>query len=102
MPCSVPSNSDILGQAGFVDREAVILAANHHPAGREFLHRVIGAVMTEFHLFRFRARRQRQQLVTEANAEDRDPVVEKTPDRGNRVSTGFGVARAIGQEYAVR
>ena len=48
-------------QARVIDREAVVLAGDHHLAGGEILHRVVGAVMAEFHLHGTRTTGQRQQ-----------------------------------------
>ena len=61
---------DALGQGLLVDRKAMILARNYNLPGFEILDRVIGAVMAEFHLDGFGARRKRQQLVSEANTEN--------------------------------
>ena len=52
-----------------VDRETVVLAGDADPAAVEILHRVVGAVVAEFHLEGRRARGQRHDLVTEADAE---------------------------------
>ena len=56
MPCSVPSNSErcvgaqVVRQAVLVNREPVVLAGDHDLLAGEILHRVVGAVVTEFHL----------------------------------------------------
>ena len=57
--------------------------------------------MAEFHLHRLRARRQRQQLVAEADAERRHAGVDDRRDRADRVGTRLRVARTVRQEDAV-
>src|SRR5581483_12239517 len=52
-----------------IDGEAVVLRSDQHAAGIEILHRMIGAVMAEWHLARLRAQREPHQLVAEADAE---------------------------------
>src|SRR6266852_2278478 len=54
-----------------VDDKAVVLAGDLHLTGPQVLYRVIGAMMAARHLEGPAAERQRQQLVTEADAEDR-------------------------------
>ena len=77
MPCSEPSNSDRCVACTFgrqrrlVHREAVVLARDQHAPAVDIEHRVIRAVMTELHLHRLRAAREAEQLVAEADAEDR-------------------------------
>ena len=60
------------GSVARIDREAVVLAGDHHAAGGEVLHRMIGAVMAELHLHGLRTARQPQQLMAEADAEHRN------------------------------
>ena len=65
-------------QRGLVDREAMVLAGDEHPARVEFQHRMVGAVMAEFHLHRLRAAREAEQLVAETDAEHRDVGLEES------------------------
>ncbi len=55
--------ADIARQAGLVHRKAVILTGDKHASRGQFLHRMIGAMVTEFHLHRLGAGRKTQQLV---------------------------------------
>ena len=89
-------------QAGLVDREAVVLAGDQHPAGGGFQHRVVGAVVAEFHLDRARAGRQGQQLVAKTDAEQRQAAVQELADGGDGVIAGLRIARPVRQEHAVR
>ena len=89
-------------QRRFVHREAVVLAGDGHAAGVQVLHRVVGAVVAELHLEGLGARRQRQDLVAQADAEGGDATVDQLPRGLDRVVAGFRVARAVGQEDAVR
>ena len=82
-PCSVPSNSDrcvmrtFAGSVAGVDREAVVLAGDHHATAVEILHRMIRAVMAELHLERFCAARESEQLMAEADAEYRNAGIDQ-------------------------
>src|SRR5689334_19705059 len=49
-----------------VDREAMVLAGNHHLPRIEVLHRMVRAVMAELHLQRLRAGGETHDLVAEA------------------------------------
>src|SRR4029079_876818 len=61
------------GNPGFVsfDREAVILGGDQHATGLHFLHRMISAAMTVGEFFRRATERESQELMTEANSENR-------------------------------
>ncbi len=59
-----------------IDREAVVLAGDLDLAGVQVLHRLIAAAMAELELECLGAQRQAQQLVAEADAEDRQLAVE--------------------------
>ena len=85
-----------------VNREAVILAGNHHAPGVEILHRMVGAVMAKLHLHRARAAREPEQLVAEADAENRNAGSEQFTDRPDCIIARFGIARPIRQENSVR
>ena len=50
---------------------------DHHAAGLEVEHRMVRAVVAELHLHRLRAAREPEQLVAEADAEDRDVGLEQ-------------------------
>src|SRR6185437_3271519 len=63
--------SHISRQGRLVHGEAMILAGDEHTAGIQVLHRVIGAVMAEFHFHRLRADGESENLVAEADAEYR-------------------------------
>src|SRR5687768_13275024 len=63
------SDFRVLRQRRRIDREAVVLARDHHAAGAEVLHRMVRAVVAELHLDSRRADREAEQLVTEADAE---------------------------------
>src|SRR4029077_478155 len=59
----------VAGQRGLVHREAVVLTRYQYAAGVDLQHRMIGAVMPEFHFHGLGAARQSEQLMTQANAE---------------------------------
>ena len=63
---------------------------------------MIGAVVALMHLFGFRAQRNRQHLVAEADAEDRLAAGDEFFDFRHGVNAGCGgVARAVRQEHAI-
>ena len=55
-----------------IDRVGVILRGDLYLAGQQILDRVIAAAVTEFQLVGFRAVGERQDLMSQTNAEDRD------------------------------
>ena len=100
IPCSEPSNSERWVARRFAGSEASStakpwfwLVISTRPAG-QVLHRMIGAVMAELHLDGPRAAGQRQQLVAEADAEDRDVGLENLADGLDRVVAGLRDRRA--------
>ena len=76
--------------------KAVILAADQDPAIRQRLHRMIRAMMAEFHLDGFGAEREREQLMAETDAKDRQPLADDLGNGGDRIITGVRVARSVG------
>ena len=92
--------SQELGQRIFGDREAVVLRGDFDGAGLQILHRMIRAAMAELELERLRAAGQAEQLVAEADAEDR-LLAEQAADRADRVVERLGVAGAVREEDAV-
>ena len=92
----------IARQRRFVDGETVILAGNHDPAAGQVDDRMIRAVMAEFHLQRLRANGQAENLVAEANAEQRNLALDELARRGDRVIAGLRIARAVREEHAIR
>ena len=85
MPCTVSSNNDrcvtvnSVRDGIFRNGKTVVLAGDHHPAGRQFLHRVVTAMMAELHFHRFRVAGQPQQLVSQANTEGGDSRRPQSP-----------------------
>ena len=71
-----------------IDGKAVVLAGDLHLAGRQILHRLVGAAMAALHLVGLRPQRQRQQLVAEADAEHRHAGIQHAADRRHRVFAG--------------
>src|SRR5437667_7097115 len=71
-----------------IDGEAVVLAGDQHLSGILVEHRMVGAMMAEFHLQRLPAHCQAEELVAQANPERRYARVEKLADRADRVIAG--------------
>ncbi len=74
----MPSNSDLwvtrrlAGSVASSTAKAVVLSGNHHYIVIDIFNRMVTAVVAEFHLNGLRAARQRQQLMAETDAKDRN------------------------------
>ncbi len=91
----------LLRQAVDVDDEPVVLRGDLDRARLQVFHRVVGAVMAELELGGPAAQGQAQDLVAQADAEDRLPA-EQLAHGLHRVADRLRVARAVGQEDPVR
>src|SRR5687767_10898414 len=96
------SHLRVLWQRRRIDRKTVILARDHHAAGVQILHRMVRPVMAEFHLDGLRADRESEELVAEADAEERNADPEECADRADRVIAWRGIAGAVREQDAVR
>ena len=94
--------AEVPGQTRLIDREAVVLTRDQHLARAQILHRVVGPVMTDFHLQGARAAGQRQYLMTQANAENGHPGIQQRAHRGDGVGAGLRITGPVGQEHPVR
>lgn len=91
----------VVGERFFLDGEAVVLRRDLDRAGFKILHGVVRTAMTELELERLRAAGQTEQLVAEADAEDR-LLAQQAANRADRVVERLGIAGAIREEHAVR
>jgi hypothetical protein len=73
----------------FIDGKTMILACNKHSTGIDFDDRMIGAVMTDFHLFRFRPAGESKQLMTKADSEYRQSDIDQRRNSLNRIVAGL-------------
>ena len=89
------------GQRVDRDREVVVLRRDLDRPRREVLDGVVGAVVAERQLDRRAAERPGQQLVAEADAEDRDAGAEQVGEDRRRAGDLGRVARPVAQEDAV-
>src|SRR5690606_9098031 len=80
--------ADVAGQACLVDREAVVLAGDHHLAGGQFLDRVVRAVVPGLHLDRTPARGKAEDLVAQADPEGGNPARQQLARGRDRVVAG--------------
>src|SRR5438270_6951142 len=85
---------------GRVDLELVVLARDVHAPGVEVLHGVVGAVMAVRETRRRRARGAAEDLVPEADPEERH-LAERLPRELDRLLEDSGVARTVGEHEAV-
>jgi hypothetical protein len=77
-------------QGLLIDREAVILTADHDLTSRQHLHRMIGTMMTELHLHGPCAGGQTQQLMPQTDAEQRHVRGEQFANRDDGVVARLG------------
>src|SRR4030081_4071134 len=84
-----------------IDREIVVVGGDLDLARLELLDRMITAVVSELQLERLAAQRNSNQLMSEADSEDRLPSHQPS-NAIHRVCTRLGIARAIRQKHAVR
>src|SRR5215210_4792145 len=82
------------------DREPMVLRGHEYPAGRLLEHGVVGAAVAERQLERLVAGREREELVAEADPEDRN-VAEERLDRRDLTREWLGVARPVREDDAV-
>jgi len=80
----------------------VVHAGDLDRAVTQALDRVVGAAVALEHLGRLPANREREELVAEANAEQRQLRLQQLTDDGDGIFAGRGgVAGAVGEEDAV-
>ena len=94
------SSSIVRAPSGPEDGEAVVLAGDLDPPGRQVLDRVVGAVVTERQLVGLEADRAAQQLMAEADPED-GTLTDELADRADDVVERRGIAGAVGEEDRV-
>src|SRR5882724_3452848 len=82
------------GERGGVHGEAVVLRGDLHARGREVAHRMVGAVVAERQLVRAAAGGEPDDLVAEADAEDRH-APEQRAHAVDQVRHAFRIAGAV-------
>ena len=95
-------NACVGGQSVGIDGETVVLAGNDDFAAVQILYRVVGTVMAEAHFQGFCADSEADELVSQANAENRFAAFHQFLYGFDGVVARLGVAGAVGQENAVR
>src|SRR6266849_11131246 len=83
-----------------IHAEAVVLRGDLDAPGLEVLHGMVGAVVAELELVGAAPEGQAQDLVAEADAEDRQ-LADELAHRFHEVRHGFGIAGAIGEKEPV-
>src|SRR5579872_2683279 len=86
---------DILRQRGLIDGEPVVLAGDEDPPGFQILHGMVRAVMAELHLHGASTHGQAQDLMPQADAEQRQVGLEQLAGRGYGVVTGFRITWTV-------
>ena len=84
-----------------VDGEAVVVRGDLDLAGRPVLHRLVDAAVAVLQLVGAEAERAAEDLVAEADAEQRRPALQHPAHHGDRAVGGGRVAGAVGEEHAV-
>ena len=90
-----------LGERGGVDGEAVVLRRDHDAPGLLVALGLVRAVVPEAQLARRAAEREAEDLVAEADAEQRHASPDQLAHDRDRVGHRGRIARAVGQEHAV-
>ncbi len=89
-------------QGCLVHRKPMVLGGDHDLATVDVEHRMIGTMVAEFHLQRARAARQPEQLLSQADAEQRHPCLHQLPGGANGVIASRRVAGAVAEHDTVR
>ena len=84
-----------------VDRVAVVLGADRDLLRREVLPGLVAAVMAELQLLRLAAEREAEDLVAEADAEDRQAAVGELAHDRPHAFDRRGIAGAVREEHGV-
>ncbi|CAM5561573.1 hypothetical protein SBADM41S_01617 [Streptomyces badius] len=84
-----------------VDGEAVVVRGDLDLAGGAVLHRLVDAAVAVLQLVGAEAERAAEDLVAEADAEERGGALQHAAHQGDRVVGGGRVAGAVGEEDAV-
>ena len=85
-----------------VNRETVVLRRNFDFAGLEFLDRVVGAAVAELELIGIGAHRERQDLMSETDAEDRDIRLDQLTGVADRIVEHGRIAGPVAEKHPVR
>ena len=83
-----------------IDSESVVLRSDFDFAGFKIFDRLIGAAMAELQFEGFSAERLAENLVAEANAENRKPLLTRSLTALHGVAERGGIARAVGKKNA--
>ena len=85
-----------------VDREPVVVGGDLHLAGGQVHHRLVDAAVPVRQLVGAETQGAAEQLVAEADAEERDAGGQHGPQQLDRALGGAGIAGPVGEEHAVR
>ena len=92
----------VRGQRLGNDAEPVVLRSDLDLAGRQVLDRLVGTTVAALHLAGLAAQRERQHLMSEADAEQRHPLVEHGLDGGGGIDCRRRrIPRPVGEEHTV-
>lgn len=89
-----------IGQGGLIDGKPMVLRSDFDPPGSALEDRLVGTAMSEFELKGLGPASERQELVSEADTEDRF-FAEHAPDGLLGIVQGFGIPRPVAQEDSI-
>src|SRR6516164_11019309 len=92
---------DALGERLLIHREAVVLTRDEHTAGFQLLHRMVRAMVAEFHLHGARAGGEAEDLMAETDAEHREVSLQEALRGLDGIRAGLGISGAVREEDAV-
>src|SRR5260370_887850 len=82
-------------------RESMVLRGDKYLSGRKIAHGMVAAAMAVRELHGFAPKGEAEELVAEADAEDRHAAVGQVAQRRDRVAHGRRIAGAVREEHAV-
>src|SRR5882672_7015671 len=85
----------VAGQRGLVHRETMVLTRYQDSARVDLQHRMVGAVMSEFHFHGLGAARQSEQLMTQADTEHGDIGLEELRNGGDGIVAGLRITGSV-------
>ena len=86
---------DVFRKSVFIDGESVVLAGNHNSAALQILNRMVGTVVTEFHLHGSGTGGKTEQLVAQTDPEGRNALIHYFSDCVDSVVARLRIARSV-------
>ena len=89
------------GECFFIHGETVVLAGDGNTSGGQVFDRMVGTVVTKFHLVGLCAAGQGQNLMAQTNTEGRNALLDDLFCGANGVIARTGIARPVGEKHPI-